>query len=130
VRFRGLLQRRELAGKSKKPGFVWVQVVRERSGGLVPNFQLPMKKNSQFPRIVLFALPFTTQFRKAIEVKSHYADLRYFVGMTPEQLGRIVHLLISEHISQRAKRKLSSLIVDLTPNENKKPGLSRLSKSA
>lgn len=117
VRYRGLLQRRALAAESPLSGFIWRIIVRERASGLVPNFQLPPELMGEFPRVILFALPFTTQFAKAVEVKRHYADLQYFVGMTPDQLSRILPLLIGE-LSPRTKRKLANFVVDLSPQHD------------
>jgi hypothetical protein len=128
VRFRGLLQRRHLAKAAKTRGFVWREVCPKKYDGLIPNFQLPPVKNAQFPRIMIFALPFSSQFNRALEVREHYADLKFFVGMTPDQMTKVLPGLVGS-ISDSTKRRLPKYIINLEPDKkNEKMKTKRTSK--
>jgi hypothetical protein len=118
VRFRGLLQRRGYqapAGSS----FIWKKQVRdEEAGGLIPNFQSEANAGDR-PIVKIFALPFTGQYGRAVEVKRHYEDLKYFVGMTASQLAELLPLLLDTKLDDATRHLLADCTIDLKPKPGK-----------
>ena len=114
VRFRGLLQRRSLLNGQRLSHFTWKEVATpfEDSEGLAPNFQ-PFDLEKNAPRVVLFAVPFTQQYQQALSVRQHYADLKYFVGMSSKELEQMLSLVVSLPASQ--KRHLDDLRLTFEP---------------
>lgn len=122
VRFRGLRQRRQVAGYSRSRGFMWHEAtkkIKSEKLGLIPDFQSRQAQSgtpSSLPRIQIFAPRYTGQHARALRAKRHYMDLKYFVGMSPDQLKSAMALLDFD-LSTKARAALARAryTVDLRP---------------